>query len=115
MPTLAQISAKSSAVLTALETDKIREIAGLSAVLINSGETPINLFVNQLTPERRQVLRAEIDAWDAVVDSYVKLAGGQDGVDFNQERARMAIRKRVLDTLGIDASRAGDSNRVMRA
>jgi hypothetical protein len=44
------------------------------------------------------MLADDIDAWEAIRNSYIKFKG--DGVDFNNERKRAAIFYRVRQLLG---------------
>lgn len=44
---------------------------------------------------------ADLATWATIRDSHVKLQGGRDGIDFDNERKREAIRRRIRRALGL--------------
>lgn len=59
----------------------------------------IDGLVDSLTTDQESLLIDDIDAWEAIRNSYVKFKG--DGVDFDNERKRAAIFYRVRNMLGL--------------
>lgn len=54
-----------------------------------------------LGAEQEAAIIADLATWATIRDSHVKLKGGGDGVDFDNERKREAIRRRILNHLGL--------------
>lgn len=46
----------------------------------------------------------DIDEWDRLKNKHVKLSGGSDGIDVDNERARSALKNRVRRRLGLPSS-----------
>lgn len=44
---------------------------------------------------------ADVSKWESGRDKFVKLSGGSKGIDIDPDRERGAIRRRVLDRLGL--------------
>jgi hypothetical protein len=77
-----------------LTEDEIVTIAEIARETIATVQGVI-LTVNQVAS-----VREDLTTWAAIRDSHVRLKGGTDGVDFDNERKREAIRQRMRKTLG---------------
>ena len=99
MATLEAIESKSSAPLTQLELEKVREIVTGGRLFIAADS--IANAVNDLTPEQRQATRADIEEWDALGFGTEKIRPtGGDGLDYDVERDRAVVRRRLIIRLG---------------
>lgn len=56
-------------------------------------------LVVSLNAAQEEALRDDLDTWEAIRNSFVKFKG--DGVDFDNERKREAIRERIRKMLGL--------------
>lgn len=54
-----------------------------------------------LNADQETAIRDDLDTWETIRDSHVKLQGGSDGIDFDNERKREAIRKRIRRAFGL--------------
>lgn len=61
----------------------------------------IDGLASSLNADQETSIIADLATWAAIRDSHVKLAGSRDGVDFDNERKREAIRKRIRKALGL--------------
>lgn len=61
----------------------------------------IDELATALNTDQETSIIADLTTWATIRDSHVKLAGGKDGVDFDNERKREAIRKRIRKALGL--------------
>lgn len=61
----------------------------------------IETATQSLSAETEAAIADEIDTWEPIKDSHVKVQGGSDGIDFDNERKRLAIRQRIMDYLGL--------------
>jgi len=99
MATLETIESKSSAALTQLELEKVREIVTGGRLFLAADS--IANAVNDLTPEQRQATRADIEEWDALGFGTEKIRPtGGDGLDYDVERDRAVVRRRLIVRLG---------------
>lgn len=55
----------------------------------------------ELNAAQETSISDDIDTWETIRDSHVRLRGRSDGVDFDNERKREAIRRRVRKALGL--------------
>lgn len=55
---------------------------------------------SSLNAAQQTLLLDDLDLWEAVRNSFVKLKGGSDGIDFDNQRKRAAIFYRVRQMLG---------------
>ncbi|MFN7949440.1 MAG: hypothetical protein U0Z53_29055 [Blastocatellia bacterium] len=94
MPTLAEIQAQSSAAFSALEQQYIADVC-LETV------ASIATSLDGVTAEARQAIRADLAAYGAIGDGTEKLRGGSDGIDFDADRDREGIRRRIRRRLGL--------------
>lgn len=69
------------------------------AEITRESYTTIAGLVTSLTADQESLLSDDIDAWEAIRNSYVKYKG--DGVDFDNERKRAGIFYRVRSMLGL--------------
>jgi hypothetical protein len=79
--------------LTEDEIVTLAEVARETPAAVRSAVT--NLTVNQVTS-----IRDDLTTWATIRNSFVRLKGGGDGIDFDNERKREAIRQRIRKTLG---------------
>ena len=114
MATLEAIESKSSAPLTQLELEKVREIVTGGRLFISIDS--IVDAVDDLTPVQRQATRADIEEWDALGFGTEKIRPtGGDGLDYDVERDRAVVRRRLIIRLGYNpAALMGDSWGVAR-
>lgn len=61
----------------------------------------IDSLASSLNADQETSIVADLATWATIRDSHVKLEGGRDGVDFDNERKREAIRKRIRKALGL--------------
>lgn len=61
----------------------------------------IDLAAPDLTADQESVLLDDLDTWETIRDSHVKVQGGSDGIDYDNERKREAIRQRVRKMFGL--------------
>lgn len=61
----------------------------------------IDSLASSLNADQETAIIADLATWATIRDSHVKLEGGRDGVDFDNERKREAIRKRIRKALGL--------------
>jgi hypothetical protein len=93
MPTQAQIQLQTSDALTDLQKERIREITRIAP-----GSEDFNRLEDRLTGASgvmNQILKAEIVQWDRIVQGTVQVKGGEDALNFDPERDRLAITQRV--------------------
>lgn len=55
----------------------------------------------ELNASQESLLSDDLDTWEVIRDSHVKVQGGADGVNFDNERKREAIRQRIRKMLGL--------------
>ena len=58
------------------------------------------LTARPLIADEESILSDDIDLWQSIENSFVKLKGGKGGVDFDNERKRAGIFYRVRQMLG---------------
>lgn len=63
----------------------------------------IDELAPSLNSDQETSIIADLATWALIRDSHVKLEGGRDGVDFDNERKREAIRRRIRIALGLPA------------
>lgn len=80
--------------LTVAEKVQVAEIAQETYSVIDE----LAAFLNE---EQEEVILDDLITWAVIRDSHVKLQGGSDGIDFDNERKREAIRQRVRKMLGL--------------
>lgn len=61
----------------------------------------IDELADDLITEQETSIIADLATWATIRDSHVKLDGGSDGLDFDNERKREAIRQRVRKAFGL--------------
>jgi hypothetical protein len=61
----------------------------------------VNTLAGSLNAEQETSIIADLATWATIRDSHVKVQGGSDGTDFDNERKREAIRKRIRKALGL--------------
>ena len=61
----------------------------------------IDGLAGSLNSDQESSIIADLATWATIRDSHVRLAGGRDGVDFDNERKREAIRRRIRKALGL--------------
>jgi hypothetical protein len=72
----------------------------VSEITLEKYSTIENLVL-ELTSDQEASIVDDLDTWETIRDSHVKLQGGSDGVDFDNERKRAAIRRRIRLALGL--------------
>lgn len=77
------------------------QLVALSEITRESYDT-VESAASDLNTAQESVLSDDLDTWESIRDSHVKLAGGGDGVDFDDERKRAAIYYRVRNMLGLE-------------
>ncbi len=73
----------------------------LTAEITRESYTSVQALVLPLTTDQQSLLTDDLDTWEAIRDSHVKLQGGSDGVDFDNARKRAAIFYRIRYMLGL--------------
>jgi hypothetical protein len=61
----------------------------------------IDGLTSSLNASQEATILVDVTLWGTIRNSHVRLDGGSDGVDFDNERKREAIRKRVRKALGL--------------
>lgn len=61
----------------------------------------VETLADGLNDAQVSAIQNDLFTWEDVRDSHVILKGGSDGVDFDNERKREAIRQRVRKALGL--------------
>lgn len=61
----------------------------------------IDPLVDELNSDQETTLLADLDLWADIRNSFVQVRGGKEGVDFDNERKREGIRRRVRKMLGL--------------
>lgn len=79
----------------------------LAAIIYETPETVATL-VTDLDADVETHILARMAVFAPAKDSHVKLKGGKDGVDFDNERKRAAIRAELRIILGLDPVSALD-------
>lgn len=93
--------------LTGAQKATLQEIVGLTE------STELDYLLLGVNSYQETRIAADIATWDGIKDSHVKLKGGQDGVDFDNERERAAIVQRLKTHLRM--STAGGMTMLSRA
>jgi hypothetical protein len=78
----------------ALQSDQLV----LTAEIVRESYASVVTATSSLNAAQESMLADDIDAWEAIRNSYIKFKG--DGVDFDNERKRAAIFYRVRQLLG---------------
>jgi hypothetical protein len=81
----------------ALTNEQLVTVAEITRELFSTVE---NLAVDLLTAQEDSII-ADLATWATIRDSHVKLLGGKDGIDLDNERKREAIRQRIRKMLGL--------------
>lgn len=87
--------------LTAAEIEFVREIVGSKTF------STIESLCGELNATQESAMRDDIDAWETVRNEHLRISGGDLGVDLDEERDRRAIRKRVMQRLGLPVANSG--------
>ncbi len=61
----------------------------------------IDDLASSLNSDQEASIIADLTTWASIRDSHVKVKGGRDGIDFDNERKREAIRRRIRIALGL--------------
>lgn len=61
----------------------------------------IDGLASSLNSDQETSIIADLATWATIRDSHVRLEGGRDGLDFDNERKREAIRRRIRKALGL--------------
>lgn len=61
----------------------------------------VETLAESLNADQESSIIADLATWSTIRDSHVRLKGGRDGVDFDNERKREAIRRRIRKGLGL--------------
>lgn len=101
MATLDDIAAKSSAELTDLERDKLREILEFDSTPTSSNYVDLETKCDALAGPLNQRARAYIDDWD-LISAPVVIDGGADAMKYSTEKHEMQVRNRIRLLLGYD-------------
>lgn len=72
----------------------------LTAEIVRESYTDVETAADELNAAQETLLVDDLDVWEAIRDSHVKLKGGSDGVDFDNARKRAAIFYRIRNMLG---------------
>lgn len=54
-----------------------------------------------LNDDQEDAITVDLATWATIRDSHVRLLGGKDGIDLDNERKREAIRQRIRKMLGL--------------
>lgn len=101
MGTLAQIDEQPSGPFTALEVEKVREI--LTGGRLSIARESVEDALDDLTAVERQATRQDIADWDDLGFGTEKIRpAGNDGLDYDVERDRELVRRRLIIRLGYD-------------
>jgi len=84
--------------LTADEIESVREIVG------DKTYSTIESLVGELNDAQKTATKADVVTWNVVRDKHLKVKGGRDGVDLDNERKRKAVIKRVRQRLQLPVS-----------
>lgn len=74
----------------------------LVSEIVRESYADVVTAASSLNAAQESLLSDDLDIWEAIRDSHVKLRGGSDGVDFDNARKRAAIFYRVRKMLGFD-------------
>ena len=66
-----------------------------TAEIIEENYEATQFSSGNLTEAQEASLRADLDTWAGIRDKHLKIKGGKDGVDLDNDRQRAAIRKRL--------------------
>lgn len=80
--------------LTEAQKVTVAEIARESYSLINS-------LASSLNASQEASILVDVTLWGTIRNSHVRLKGGSDGLDFDNERKREAIRQRIRKAFGL--------------
>lgn len=61
----------------------------------------VTSLASSLTAEQETSIGTDVTLWGTIRNSHVRLKGGGDGLDFDNERKREAIRQRIRKMLGL--------------
>jgi hypothetical protein len=71
------------------------------AEIVQETYAVVDTLATELNAEQESFIKDRLDVWEAIRDSHVKLHGGQDGIDLDNERKREAIRQTIRKALGL--------------
>ena len=80
--------------LTAVQLVTVAEIVQESYETVSS-------LVLPLVAEQETSIATDVTLWGTIRNSHVRLKGGGQGLDFDNERKREAIRQRIRKMLGL--------------
>jgi hypothetical protein len=72
----------------------------LTAEIVRESYAAVESKASSLNAAQESLLSDDLDVWEAIRNSHVKVKGGTDGVDFDPERKRAAIFYRLRNMLG---------------
>jgi hypothetical protein len=74
----------------------------MAAEITRESYTDVETAANALNADQESLLADDLDTWEAIRNSHVRLSGGSDGIDLDNDRKRAAIFYRVRVLLGFD-------------
>ncbi len=99
MATLAQITAKDTATLTALERNHARRVLGVEPIT-GTAFAALEAVFDALPAERNQEARAILDDWDDIPAEPVHKSGGAKGIDYKTADHRYQVYADMSRVLG---------------
>lgn len=61
----------------------------------------VDALAPSLNADQETSIIADLATWATIRDSHVRLKGGREAIDFDNERKREAIRRRIRKALGL--------------
>ena len=80
----------------ALDSEQLAWTARITRESLSS----VTSAVTSISADQESILSDDIDLWILIENRYVKLKGGSDGIDLDNERKRAGIFYRVREMLG---------------
>lgn len=81
--------------LSAPQLESVREMVG------DKTYATIELLCAELNAAQESAMSDDIDEWDRIKNKQLKMSGGSDGIDIDNERGRNALRRRVRQRLDL--------------
>jgi hypothetical protein len=74
----------------------------MAAEITRESYEDVETAASALIADQESLLADDLDTWEAIRNSHVRLSGGSDGIDLDNDRKRAAIFYRVRVLLGFD-------------
>lgn len=76
------------------------QLVTVAEIVLETFDT-VESLASSLNAEQETSIIVDLALWATIRNSHVKLKGGTKAVDFDQERKREAIRRRIRKMLGL--------------